>query len=303
MSDTQDAPRQRLFDALRDVGLDRKRLSIHEMLIDILEVVEVAEGVKPSHLAGQGERALWQIDAFERIAAAAGLLTLRTPPIPPVTGRYDTMASSLPLMAATLRRRTQYAAEPRLENQVLWIYRDDALAEAIAGLTRGELERLPGVLGYPACCVAADMQAELRFVREVMQLYQDRHGLHSETAVAQAIGRSVQEESGIGGDMEPVWRTRLAFPYVGHTACRECLGQPDASPSGLLNRRARELAFALDPAFARGVWRAALSEAALATTGHFQSLDPAAQASCPCGSGLAYRECCEGEPQAQPAFR
>jgi hypothetical protein len=103
--------------------------------------------------------------------------------------------------------------------------------------------------------------------------------------------------------MEPVWRTRIAFPYVGHTACRDCLAQSDGSPSARLNARARQLAFALDPAFARALWRAAVGEAALATTGNFQSLDPTADAPCPCGSGLAHGACCAGQPQALPAFR
>ena len=290
-----------LFRSLWSVGLDRRHLSIHEMLTDILEVVEVAAGLKPAHLAGQGGGEAWRREEFEGSAAAAGLLTLRTPGMPPPADRNTGVASEFPLVAAALQAR----APPHPAPQVLWIYRDASLGTAIRRLAGGERELASTVLGYPPCCVDYDAQGELNFVRGMMRLYREQHSLDGEAAVLQAMeaGVAVRPDPAASRDQETVWRTRIRFPYIGHNACPRCLAQPEKSPSARLNRRARALAFSLDPAFGVALWRAALGEAALATTGDFRALDPAAADSCPCGSGLNYEYCCARRGTAMPEFR
>ncbi len=289
-----------LFRSLWSVGLDRRHLSIHEMLIDILEVVEVAEGLKPAHLAGQGGGEAWRREEFERSAAAAGLLTLRTPGMLPPADRNAGVAGEFPLVAAALQ-----AQAPRPAPEVLWIYRDASLGAAIRRVAGGEREWIPTVLGYPPCCVDYDAQGELNFVRGMMRLYREQHGLDGEAAVLQAMeaGVAVRPDPAASRDQETVWRTRIRFPYLGHNACPRCLAQPEDAPSARLNRRARAIAFSLDPAFGVALWRAALGEAALATTGDFRSLDPAPGDPCPCGSGLRYKGCCAGHGAAMPEFR
>jgi hypothetical protein len=283
-----------LFRALWKVGLDRKQLSIHEMLTDILEVLAVAEGSKPAYLGGQGEGAAWRLDAFARVAATAGLQVLRTAPIgAPSASQWESAASEFPLIAAALERR---AAQPRQNGpvqQVLWIYRQPALAARIEQLVAGDVVRLPEVLGYPHCCAEFDARGDADYVRALMRLYETQHGLRDEAAVAAAM------EAGLG----PVWRTRLKFPYLGHTACPDCLERAAESASGRLDREARALAFRLDEGFGCAVWRAARSEAALATRGHFQALDPLSDDPCPCGGRLRYSACCASRPHALPAFR
>jgi hypothetical protein len=300
----QSAPR--LFHALWNAGLDRKHLSLHEMLSDILEVVAVAEGAKPAHLAGQGEGALWRMDVFARAAVAAGLCTLRTAPIGvDPTARRANLAADFPLIAAALGRGAVQPQPSCGARPVLWIYRDPGLAAMVERLVAGEQALVPDVLGYPRCCAAFDARSEADFVRALIRLYEAQHGLQGEAAVAAAIeaGLAVQPAPGASGELGPVWRTRLVFPYLGHTACPDCLALPESSPSGSLNRAARALAFRLDEGFGRAVWRAAVAEAALATRGHFQALDPAPTDPCPCGGGRLFAACCAGRPDVLPHYR
>lgn len=297
---------QELFRALWDAGLDRKHPSIHEMLTDLVEVVAVGEGSKPAHLAGQGGGAAWRIDAFARAAAAAGLPVLRTAALgaDPVR-RWAGIAAEFPLVARVLRRRAGRVPAAATVAPVCWIYRDPPLAELIGCLVGGETALAAPVLGYPPCCTAFDARGEADFVRALMGLYDAQHGLRGEAAVAQAMeaGLEVRPAPGASEEMEPVWRTRLVFPYLGYTACPDCLQRPGDSPSASLNRAARALAFRLGEGFAHAVWRAALAEAALATRGHFQALDPAAADACPCGSGQPFAECCAQRPNLLPPFR
>jgi hypothetical protein len=293
-----------LFRSLWQVGLDRRHPSIHEMLTDLLEVVEVANGMKPAHLAGQGGGETWRRDRFARCAEKAGLLTLRTPePRRPEDCR-TALAGEFPLVAAALRERAARAAFPSFP-EVVWIHREASLGPSIRRLAAGETELIPAVLGYPHCCADHDARGELDFVRAMMRLYRDQHGLEGETAVLRAMetGVSVRPDPAASRDQETVWRTRICFPYLGHNACPQCLARPEDSPSAHLNRHARELAFFLDPNFAAAVWRAALGEAALATAGDFRALDPVAGDPCPCGSGTKYADCCTARTQTMPEFR
>jgi hypothetical protein len=297
---------QGLFRALWDVGLDRKQLSIHEMLTDILEVVAVAEGLKPAHLAGQGEGAVWRIDAFERIATAAGLCTLRTASIgSDPSARWAKVAAEFPLIAEIMIRGCSRAQPETTPRRVLWIHRDPRLAALVGRLVAGAPALVPSVLGYPWCCAEFDARGELAFVRALLRLYEDQHGLRGEAEVAAALeaGLAVRPGPAASEDLEPVWRTRLIFPYLGHTACPDCLARPETSPSGTLNRVARALAFRLDPGFGGVLGRAALGEAALATRGNFQALDPASADPCPCGDYRTYSACCAGRPNVLPEFR
>jgi len=293
-----------LFRSLWSVGLDRRHLSIHEMLTDILEVVEVAAGLKPAYLAGQGGGEAWRREEFERCAAEAGLLTLRTPGLSPSADRITGVAGEFPLIAAALQARVAQG-RPQTAPEVLWIYRDASLGVAIRRLAGGERGLVTTVLGYPPCCADYDALGELNFIRAMMRLYREQHGLDDEAAVLRAMeaGVAVRPDPAASDDQETVWRTRICFPYVGHNACPSCLARPEKSPSAPLNRRARALAVSLDPAFAAALWRAALGEAALATTGDFRSLDPVSGDPCPCGSGLNYEDCCARRDTAMPEFR
>lgn len=295
----------KLFHALCEVGLDRKQLSIHEMLMDILEVVEVAHGLKPAHLAGHGERSPWRMDEFERIAAEAGLQAMRTSEILRPEDRYEHVADEFPLIAAAMRARTVQTPRPLHAQQVLWIFRERSLETAISRLVAGEQALLPAVLGYPRCCADYDLRSEINFVRALLRLYEAQHGIRGEAAALQAMeaGVTVSADQAASIDLEPVWRTRIRFPFIGHTACPQCLSKAQDSPSGEINRRAREFAFSLDAGYARALWQAALAEAALATTGDFRSLDPAPADPCPCGSDLPYRDCCAGRAAVRLEFR
>lgn len=295
----------RLFRALCEVGLDRKQLSIHEMLIDILEVVEVARGLKPAHLAGHGERAPWRMEEFERIATEVGLHSMRTGEMRRPDERYDRVAAEFPLIAAAMRDRAAHVSQSPQSQQVLWIYREPSLAPAISRLVAGEHALLPAVLGYPRCCADHDLHSEINFVRALLRLYEAQHGIRGEGAALQAMeaGLPASADPAASIDLEPVWRTRIRLPFVGHTACPLCLSKAPDSPSGEINRRARELAFSLDAGYARALWQAALAEAALATTGDFRSLDPAPADPCPCGSVLPFRDCCAERAAVELEFR
>jgi hypothetical protein len=296
------APPHALFRALWEVGLDRGQLSLHEMLTDILEVAQVAAGSKPAHLAGQGEGAAWRIGEFARIAAAAGLKVLRTAPLaapePDLAGEFPAIAAAMQAGAARAERRPDAP-------QVLWIVRDPALAEPIGRLVVGDVARVPQVLGYPCCCAQHEARSAAQSVRALLRLYAAQHGLQGEEAVLDAIraGLGVRPGPAAAAALEGAWRTRLAFPYLGYTACPACLARPRTSPSAGRNRRARILAFRLDEGFAVALWRTALGEAALATRGDFRALDPAPADPCPCGSGSGYGSCCAGRRDAMPEFR
>jgi hypothetical protein len=295
-----------LFHSLWDIGLDRQQPSIHEMLTDILEVVAVAEGSKPAHLAGQGRAAAWRADAFARAAGTAGLQVLRTAPLGADPGRrWAGPAAEFPRMVAALRRRAGRLPPAAEVTSVCWIYRDPRLPEVIGRLVGGEAGLACEVLGYPPCCTAFDGRGETDFLRALMRLYEDQHGLKGEAAVAQALeaGLEVRPHPCASEELEPVWRTRLVFPYLGYTACPDCLERPAESPSAGRNRSARALAFRLEEGFACALWRSARAEAALATRGHFQALDPSAQEACPCGSGLRFADCCARRPSLSPSFR
>lgn len=182
--------------------------------------------------------------------------------------------------------------------EVLWVYRGATLKARIRRLAGGESNLVSAVLGYPECCVEWELQSERH----------DVAGAQRAAAVGGAGTPSAPHAAAIDvpaarHELDSVWRTRLALPYLGFNACPHCLARPHSSASAVINRTARELAFALDPDYAHGIWKSALEEAALATTGNCRSLDPATGDSCPCGSTLSYGECCGRSGAVMPEFR
>lgn len=245
--------------ALRSLLRDLQGLKFHredkvselEILLDYLEIVAVAAGEKPSHLQGQGMRSRSLLLEIERVAAAHGLLVMRTGV---VLQHFDRAPSYDPRF---FDWETQREREARaMEGQVLWVYRDPQLAPAIRAAADGETD-VAEVLAYPVCCVREYNEIGLRISEAVVRGYQTQFGAKD----ANDFIRLATEKAKV--TIPPSERPRVShvFPYVQFSPCRNCVESSDP-PAGEINWAMKRLATRLSPAFQRTIDKAVKDEVA-----------------------------------------
>jgi hypothetical protein len=119
--------RERLFEELMKLcaPTDNKPM-LSENLTDVLEILAVAEDIKPAHLNGQGFRSNWLQERLQSIAPSHGLLAIRTPMI----------------------SRFQYRPPSFWPEVALWLREQDEAREATEGDGRRRHLDLPCVRYY-----------------------------------------------------------------------------------------------------------------------------------------------------------
>ena len=255
MPQINDAELRSLLTDLQAIAFEREEKTREiEILIDYLEIVAVAAGEKPSHLQGQGMRSRSFIRGIERVAAAHGLLVMRTPPVPTYYHRapnYD------PRFFEWERQRDRESCAR--EGQVLWIYRDQRLGDPIRAAVEGETD-IAEVLGYPACCVRENSELGIRMSEARVRAYQDQY----EAKDANDLIRLATDDVRVTIPHADVPQFRHVFSYVQFSPCREC-AESSASPAAEINWAMKRLATRLSPAFQRAIDKAARAAQAART--------------------------------------
>jgi hypothetical protein len=251
MPSTEDAELRSLLTDLQALRFDREgKTSELEILIDYLELVAVAAGEKPSHLQGQGTRGRSFMHGIERIAAAHGLLVMRTPPVPT---HYHRAPNYDARFFEWERRRDRESCAR--EGQVLWIYRERELERAIALAVEGETD-VAAVLGYPPCCVRENSELGIRMSEARVRGFEAQYGARD----AEDLIRLAAEEAPVTIPRADLPKFRHVFPYVQFSPCREC-AESSSSPAAEINWAMKRLATRLSPAFQRAIDRAARARA------------------------------------------
>ena len=254
MAPTEDAELRSLLTDLQAIPFDREeKTSELEILIDFLEIVAVAAGEKPAHLQGQGMRSRSFIRALDHVAAAHGLLVMRTPPVPTFYHRapdYD------PRFFEWERERDRESCAR--EGQVLWIYRDRDLEPAIRAAVEGATD-VSEVLGYPACCVRENSELGIRLSEARVRGYQAQYGARD----TEDLIRLATQDARVDIPRADLPRFLHVFPYVQFSPCRAC-GESPSSPAAEINWAMKRLATRISPAFQRAIDKAAKTREARA---------------------------------------
>jgi len=233
---------------LQALRFDREgKVSELETLLDYLEIVAVAAGEKPSHLQGQGMRSRSLLEGVQRVAAAHGLLVMRTGVVLPHFHR----APNYDPRFFDWERQLERDARTR-EGQVLWVYRDREQEPAIRAAADGDTN-LADVLGYPACCVREYDETGVQISEALFRGYQTEHGareLDDFIRLAKAHAKVT---------MPPAPRVSHVFSYVQFSPCPNCAKSP-TSPGAKINWAMKRLATRLSPAFQRALDKAVKAE-------------------------------------------
>jgi hypothetical protein len=237
---------QKLFADLRKIRFGVDRPDQHENLLDVLEVAAVFENLKPAHLHGQGLRDAETLAAFEKVALKHQLRVHRTQHVSgwshrPYRGEPDFGA---------WRERPSTAAE----DQVLWIYRDEALEPTIDRAARGEV-RAGEVLGYPECCEIAHAELILIAHEQLEHGYRVQYGANT----TEDLIRLAREDRAVSVDVDmgcTLFETQAKLPFIQFSACEHCLKTP-ASAAEELNATMQRLARSLGHFFAKQIEDAA----------------------------------------------
>lgn len=227
-----------LFRDLRTVSFDGDKEDEWENATDLLEIAAVAAGLKPAHLSGAGTRGLTVQLQLEAISSAHGLYAMYTPPPAPWRPRPSRLPPELQEFLAARKD-----IERARISSVLWIYRDEDVADLIPNAVSGA-SSVAQVLGYPDCCVTSTAERSL-------QIHEALYGCYWEMAsgsiasVEDMIIRDVEVDLDI-----PMPNDLFSpdFPFIQFCPCA-CRGKTP-SPSRKINAGYEKLARALDPSFA-----------------------------------------------------
>ncbi len=291
-----------LYQDLRRVNFDpQEKPSLSENLTDILEILAVAQGIKPSHLNGHGLRSERLLRDLEPVACRHGLLTCRTRPHAPYWHRPPNIDAEYLAWQTDVQKR-QAASSP----DVLWVYQDPAIEASIERLVAGNGEEAE-TFGYPSCCVNARADIAARMMELLVAAYKTQHGAKS----VQDLIRSSEQDLGVTID-QPIHllddESKQKFPFVQFTACDSCIDRVN-SPAAQLNSLFHQLAREVDELFAKQIERAVAEPLAIARPNQalqaraaepLECLPPldlkptyrvGRNDPCPCGSGLKFKKC------------
>ena len=244
--------RRKLLDRLLLVArVDDEKNCSWELLTDCLEIVAVAEGLKPSHLQGHGMRSQPITDGLRGVATLHHLETLETRPLAisrPRPGRQD---------FEILMTRHEREVATSNDESVLWIFKNPELPVAIRRATE-----TPGgvaaVLGYPACCIMEYDERLLDAEEEFMRRLREEHGAASREDFERLIEADVVVQcDALDADMGQALATRVVFPFVQFTACQACT-RSCHSEAARMNSQMKSLAMRLGRGFHDAIEEAAL---------------------------------------------
>jgi uncharacterized protein YchJ len=269
-----------LFDELRSIRFgETEKPSRAENLTDILEIVAVFAGLKPSHLSGHGFRSESLMLTLEQIAPRYGLLTMRTSKCKHFRRRRPNYESAI----VRWQDQTDERKASR-DGDVLWIYKNPSLTDEILSVVAGHAS-VSRVLGYPDCCVTHHLENAIRVGESYVAALCKAHSAPTAEEVIRLMEADVSVEVASAEIDMTNEESNLRFPYVQFYVCRRCLTKPD-SPAVRINKQMRDLAFLLSKEFAQDVWRAHYLERRAQT-------EISRNGPCPCGSGKKYKRCCD----------
>lgn len=190
--------------------------------------------------------------AVRSVAVAHGLMVMETGPLLP---RFLRAPEYDPRFFEWERQRDR--EERSREGQVLWVYRNRELEEAIRNATSGATD-VSEVLGYPECCVREHFEAGVRMAEATVRGYQTQYAAKD----ADDFIRLAKENAPvtIAPADRPVIRHDI-FPYVQFSPCRTC-AESATSPAAAINWAMKRLATRLSPAFQRAIDKAIKAEVA-----------------------------------------
>lgn len=235
------------------------RLSEHEDLLDILEVVAVALGLKPAHLQGQGCHDPRRVDRLETVSRRFGLRALRS------GGAPSAGFEGLPAQIAAHFVAAERAQQQEDRQDRLWVYRDATLEGGIHSLLAGRHDLFAAVLGYPACCVAANAGRQEAVTHYAVAALGRAMGDDSPDALLAALKGEAGNAELLPDDAAALHRLATdlpsiaRFPFIGFFPCAACAARDD-SPAGRINESMKALAKRLSPALALAIVDAATHE-------------------------------------------
>jgi hypothetical protein len=272
-----------LFQDLRPFVVQTEgKPSLHENLLDVLEVVAVAQGLRPAHLQGNGFRDARRLEAFEQIARRHRLATLRTKRVTRRLCRAPEFEREL----ADWITETE-AASQQADPDVLWVFRKEGLEQTIARVVVGEA-RISDALGYPIYCVERKREQFVVLAEAYAQGIKSAYRPTSPEKLVKLWKDSVQVS--IAVDVNPLTECSASmgvFPYTQLSACPACKANITTSPAAIVNRQMRDLAFSLSLEYGQEIWRARDSALATGPARQWGRNDP-----CPCTSGRKFKKCC-----------
>lgn len=231
--------RRKLLDRLLAVArVDGGKESRWELLTDCLEIVAVAEGLKPSHLQGNGMRSQRVTDGLRDVAALHHLETLETQPLATLKPRPGCPDSEI------LGVRYQREVAAASDELVLWVFGERGLSAAIRGATESR-EDVAAILGYPTCCIAEHDERLLDADEEFVRRLREEHGAASLEDFERLFAADVAVEcDALEADTRQTLESRRLFPFVQYTACAACT-RDDNSETKRLHTRMKSLAMRL----------------------------------------------------------
>jgi hypothetical protein len=246
-----------LFADLSRIAFERPgRDDPHHNLTDPLELAAIAAGIKPTFLGGQSGHVSPLLEEIASAASAHGLHARRSVGLSEAA-EFSALGASK-IDAGYLAHFLDWTLKNcKKDDEALWVYSDRSLEPAIVACERGE-RSASEVLGYPPCCLDWFIGLTARRLELKLQAYAREYGARSSAELIelerQDVGPSLRVRRMIDevGDQitENLGNSLVAFPFIHFTACPTCVVTPE-SPAAKIHEKMRELALALDTAFAK----------------------------------------------------
>jgi hypothetical protein len=284
-----------LWSDLEKLRFDPEKPSPLENLLDRLEIMAVAKGLKPAHLNGQGLHSESVIRQIQTLAGKYGLATLTTRRVeklfPHRIARVEPELWEAHLCWGEASRRD--------EPDVLWVFTKPELEMPIRETVEGKRD-VSFVLGYPDCCVRAEADESMH----QFELYVDALKRNYPGSSVKQLLSWLEQDTEVEVDLDPLRGQQDSlekFPFVQFHACAHCLREV-GSPASKSNRVMEELAKELSTEFHRRVIKEAQNDVMGMETIRrlkYQCTKAAPErknvgrnAPCPCGSGKKFKKCC-----------
>jgi hypothetical protein len=246
----------KVFSELSKVNFNhRSRDDSQQVIMEPLEIVAAAAGLKPAFVAGQsGYNERFNRD-LSRFAQANEFHARQTTAVPVHTQLmcFPSHALSISLLEGMARD----AQKPHSDRELIWLFRDLGTEQKITLCVEGKIP-MGEVLGYPACCTYEYLAYEAKRTECEVDYYRRHYKVQSDYDILRLYISGAQIT---GNDREKIKKLCDAmclhqalsikqFPFVHFIACRSCMNTPQ-SPAACLNQKMSELAMMLSKTFAR----------------------------------------------------
>ena len=231
------------------------RADPQQSLLEPLEIVAVATGLKRAFCAGQSSHESLVLRTLSKLAGTIGLTAATTKDFDIFTQLRALPDTGIP--SAVLSKLSESIATTNGRKDILWLFLESdgfATADSCANGT----SLCGDFLEYPRCCTRWYLAQEAERVLIEFQYFQRLPSVRNEDDICSHFERQTPLDPASCQNMEKIdhrIRTTQAssirqFPFVHFIACPSCL-ETDSSPAALQNDTFRTLAMTLSPTFAR----------------------------------------------------